>query len=89
MLQAYGTTTTLTLLTREIISAHLSICEFCGAALQLLTKTAYALDELTPVDMPPPLRALAEALLAEKSSDKVAQFSRLEAVERADAISRK
>lgn len=47
------------------VAAHLDICEFCCAELQLLTECPQAEEEFAkPVTIPLPLRRLAEELLA-------------------------
>lgn len=48
---------------RSRISAHLAVCDFCGAELQLLSHYPADNEECKIVNMPPHLRSLAERLL--------------------------
>lgn len=45
------------------IEAHLAVCDFCNAELQLLTRHRDSLDEDQVAEMPAQLRRLAESLL--------------------------
>ncbi len=54
---------------RERVSSHLAVCDFCGAELQLLSKhwRRECLAVGGPREMPPNLRRLAEDLMADAS----------------------
>lgn len=45
------------------IASHLSVCDFCGAELQLLARHQTTEEEFPLVEMPANLRHLAEAIL--------------------------
>jgi anti-sigma factor RsiW len=48
---------------RSRVQAHLLSCDFCNAELQLLTRHRVEVEEDALVEMPAPLRRLAEPLL--------------------------
>ena len=48
---------------RVFVEAHLALCEFCSAELQLLECYRYGAEEIVLAQMPAGLRRLAEELL--------------------------
>src|ERR1700682_5702730 len=48
---------------QAFIESHLASCDICGAELQLLSRYRIEAEEYSFVEMPVPLRQLAEALL--------------------------
>ena len=53
---------------RSEIAVHLGTCDFCASELQLLAKVPLADNQIECPSMPASLRALAEALLADKDA---------------------
>ena len=51
------------------IETHLAACDFCGAELQLLNRYCDDAGEYSFVEMPSPLRRLAEDLLKNSADD--------------------
>lgn len=76
-LQAYGANT-LSFLARPAINAHLAGCEFCGAELSLLARSAAPAAQPRPEFEPPPL-PLALRLYAESALADAAAAARAEA----------
>jgi hypothetical protein len=62
LLAAYSADT-LSLLMRERVGAHLQVCDFCGAASQLLTRLPSEAAAQDAVELPLSLRLLAQTLL--------------------------
>jgi hypothetical protein len=50
------------------IRTHLRVCDFCNAELQLLIRYRADLEEATLVEMPAPLRRLAERWLSRSAA---------------------
>ena len=48
------------------VFSHLEVCDFCGAEAHFLSKFPVSLTPYVPVEMPPHLRLLAEALLCKQ-----------------------
>lgn len=67
LLLRYATTTSALGSSRKI-AAHLAVCDFCGAELQLLTRYPPVGERVvTRIEIPVALRCLAESLMAEPS----------------------
>ncbi|HYG10336.1 MAG TPA: hypothetical protein VD835_10335 [Pyrinomonadaceae bacterium] len=71
-LQAYGAGT-LSFIARPGVASHLAACEFCGAELSLLTKSASAVEppRVEPPAMPLALRLFAQSALADLAAARV------------------
>lgn len=72
-LQAYGAGT-LSFIARPGVASHLAACEFCGAELSLLTKSAPAAttpSQVEPPAMPLALRLFAQSALADLAAARV------------------
>jgi hypothetical protein len=59
---------TLPLLAEQAVAAHLGVCDFCGAELQLLARAAEAIPPAPTPPLPLALRLYAETLLAAPQS---------------------
>ena len=68
---------TLTYLMRERVGVHLRVCDFCGAASQLLAQLPPQEASPEAVEMPLALRLLAQTLLSPQSRADESRRSRV------------